>query len=102
MSNSSPPITKLDVHIHGVVLPVWFAACLLVIAIASAFILLSQLSQQRTVERELRVLQLHSADIENVLIRQEIGRREDFAEWMESNTTTQDKTKKQQRDKEKK
>lgn len=72
---------KLEVHIHGVVIPSWLAVCLLLVAILAAVSLLLSWQQQATLERELRVLQLHSADIENVLIRQGVADREDFAIW---------------------
>lgn len=76
---SDPP--KLEVHIHGVVIPSWLAVCLLLVGILAAISLLLGWRQQVILERELRVLQLHAADIENVLIRQNVAKRDDFAMW---------------------
>lgn len=76
-----PTAPKLEVHISGVVIPSWLAVCLLLVAILAALSLLFSWQQQGTLERELRVLQLHCADIENVLIRQGVATRGDFAAW---------------------
>lgn len=85
MSQDAP---RLEVHIHGVVIPSWLAVCLLSVAILAAISLLLGWRQQVTLERELRVLQLHCADIENVLIRQGIAEREDFAQWKHKSSST--------------
>lgn len=82
---------RLDVHIHGVVIPSWLAVCLLLVAVLAALSLLLGWRQQATLERELRVLQLHSADIENVLIRQGVADREDFAAWKPKNGQSKEK-----------
>lgn len=78
MTDSTP---QLKVEIKGVVFPTWLAVCLLVLSILAVITLLLAYNQQRLVERELRILQLHCADIENVLIRQGVATRDDFAAW---------------------
>jgi hypothetical protein len=84
--------TVVHFHNHGVTLPAWLA-----ISMAAAFILASltflltvielrdlrgefslKMEEQR---REIRMLQLHAQDIENVLIRAGVARRSDFAPW---------------------
>lgn len=87
--------TELKVHIHGVVIPTWLAACLLLVAVISAVSFLLSWRQQVYIERELRVLQLHTADIQNVLIRQGVATRDDFAEWKDKNSTDKKKGKSQ-------
>lgn len=76
MSQQEPQ--QLVIKLPGVVLPSWLAVCLLATAVLAAIALL--LVWQTNVDniRELRILQLHCADIENVLIRQGVATREDF------------------------
>jgi len=62
----------------GVTMPSWAAVALLVVAVAATFTLLLTLFSLREHTRETRVLDQHIMDIENVLIRQSIGKREDF------------------------
>lgn len=71
-----PP--HINLHVSGVVIPSWLAVCLLLTAILAAVSLLLGWQEQRALEREIRVLQIHCADIENVLIRQHVATREDF------------------------
>lgn len=71
-------MSETIVHIRGVVIPTWLAACLLVTAILAALSLLLTWQNQMRIERELRILQLHCSDIENVLIRQGVASRADF------------------------
>lgn len=72
---------QIKVEIKGVVIPTWLAICLLLVATLSAVTLLLNWRQQVLVERELRILQLHISDIENVMIREGIATRADFAQW---------------------
>lgn len=66
------------IQIRGVVVPSWLVVCLLLTAILSAVSSLLQWQSQLRIERELRILEVHCADIQNVLIRQGIATREDF------------------------
>ena len=75
MSDSTP---QLNVKIQGVVIPTWLAACLLITAIIAAISMLLGWRQNVILEREIRILQVHSLDIQNVLIRQGIATRSDF------------------------
>lgn len=62
----------------GVTMPSWAAVALLVVAVAATLTLLLGLFAVRDLSRELRLLDLHVKDVENVLIRERIGKREDF------------------------
>ena len=75
--------THLTVRVEGVVVPRWLAVILLACVLCGALaVLLAGLSYQQA-EREYRILQLHVADLENVLIRNGIAERSDFASWHE-------------------
>lgn len=82
MKDNVPESIQLQVKITGVVIPSWLAVVLLILAIlASVSALVSWergYKEQRILEREIRILQVHCQDIENVLIRQGIAGREDF------------------------
>ncbi len=71
-------VPQLKVEISGVVLPTWLAVCLLITAIFSAVSLFFSWEAQRQLEREIRILQVHCMDIENVLVRNGIATKEDF------------------------
>jgi uncharacterized protein (DUF58 family) len=79
-----PDLPQLNVNIRGVVIPTWLAVCLLLTAVLSAVSSLLNWRQDVIVEREIRIQQLHSLDIQNVLIRQGIATRSDFAPTQES------------------
>lgn len=90
-------------HIRGIVLPQWVAIILGAVAFVSALVLLSAVflfrdamatmtekqesalaDQQKATElltKEIRLLQLHTQDVQNTLIRHGLARREDFAPW---------------------
>lgn len=76
LPSHEPP--HINLHVSGVVIPSWLAVCLLLTAILAAVSLLLGWQQQRALEQEIRILQIHCADIENVLIRQNLATREDF------------------------
>lgn len=81
-------LPQLNVNIRGVVIPTWLAVCLLLTAVLSALSSLLNWRQDIIVEREIRIQQLHSLDIQNVLIRQGIATRSDFAPAQEPNSTS--------------
>ena len=65
----------------SVLIPSWvaiaFMSCFVLATVA--LLLVWEVSGREI--RELRSLQLHAQDVENVLIRSGVGRREDFAPW---------------------
>lgn len=71
----------LTVKVEGVVIPSWLAIVFAVIMLASIIPPILSIDQDRKIERELRILQVHTQDIENVLIRRGLAKREDFAPW---------------------
>lgn len=77
---STAPI-HLTAKIEGVVLPAWFAVSLCVVTVMATVTLLFCWMTIQSLNREIRILQLHTADMENVLIRQGIATRQDFAQW---------------------
>lgn len=88
---SPPPPLHLDVKISGVVLPTWVAVTLSVVAAFSAGIILlavvifkdaadSLATAQAAQTKEIRLLGLYIQDIENVMIRSGVARREDFTD----------------------
>lgn len=81
MPSQVDPI-ELKVHIHGIVIPVWFAVCLALSALLAtiSFLFSWQILQQ--VNREIRVLQLQLQDTQAVMIRNDNAQRRDFAPWM--------------------
>lgn len=78
MSVDDQSISPNIIQIRGVVIPSWLVVCLLLTAILSALSLLLVWQSQTRIERELRILQVHCADIENTLIRSGVASREDF------------------------
>lgn len=85
----TPPVC-LDVNIRGVVIPTWVAVVLGVMGVAAALVVLlsvvifksaadSLLQSQRDQIKEIRILDVHIQDIENILIRNRMAVREDFA-----------------------
>lgn len=67
--------TKID----GVVLPQWLAVGTGVLFLCAVILLAMMYERHRTLEREIRLLDLHIQDVENVLIRNGDAKREDFA-----------------------
>lgn len=72
----------------GVVLPGWLAlVCGLALLFSclgfliSLFLVQDKRQDIRDLTQEIRILQVHVADIENVLIRGGIAKRDDFPEW---------------------
>lgn len=65
----------------GVHLPAWLATVVGLALLFSALGFLLALFLLQNATREIRVLELHTQDVENVLIRQGIATREDFPEW---------------------
>ena len=85
--------------IEGVVLPTWLAVSVGALLVALIFVLGIVHQQQRTmaeqsaardklIEREYRILQLHIQDLEAAVIRANIAKRGDFAEWDEARQET--------------
>lgn len=64
---------------NSVMMPSWLVFCFVGAFVLSAFVLLAVWSENRTLTGEIRVLQLYVGDIQNVLIRQGVATRSDFA-----------------------
>lgn len=77
-------VPRLSVKIEGVVLPPWIALALGAAAFLSGLALILLWGVTRDMAREIRVLQLHTQDVESVLIRSGAARRDDFAIWGEA------------------
>lgn len=85
---NEPGTASLVVRVEGVVVPPWVAACVLVAGLLNVLafgavtgaLLLSR-SEARAAKTEMRLLQLHVQDVESVLIRDGIAKRQDFAAW---------------------
>lgn len=79
------------IDVRGVVIPTWVAILLSIVALSgSVIVLLSVLifktaaddlrqSQNQQI-KEIRLIDLHIQDIENVLIRNGLAKRDDFAQ----------------------
>lgn len=87
---------NLVVHQHGVIMPPWLAIGMLAAFILACLTFLLTVSELKSIHaeidqlrineidelrREIRMLQLHAQDIENVLIRTRAAERSDFAPW---------------------
>lgn len=86
--DDTPREVHLVVHQHGVTIPSWLAISMIaafVLACLTFLLTISELRAMRAdsdeLRREIRMLQLHSQDIENVLIRAGAAQRTDFAPW---------------------
>lgn len=88
---------RLVVKIDGVVLPAWLAVCLGAAAFLAAIALLLLWTITRDMSREIRVLQLHTQDIESVLIRSGTSTRDDFAAWGTAPQRTRPPTREQEK-----
>lgn len=77
--------SHLRVEIKGVVIPTWLAICFMVVALFAVLALLLVWESRLRLEREIRILQVHVQDVQNVLVRQGIADRTDFI----SNSTKQ-------------
>jgi hypothetical protein len=75
---------KLVIGPGTLVIPSWIGAALVLAFLFSAFSLLLLWNSNRTTEREIRVLQLHVADVQNVMIREGKASRSDFGSWGEN------------------
>lgn len=75
---------RLTIDRGTIVIPAWVGGLLTLAFLFSALALLLLWNSNQKTERELRILQLHTADIENVLIRQDVATRDDFASWGEN------------------
>ena len=71
----------LTVTVPGVHLPIWSVAALALAFIFTALALLLSIQELSDLRKEIRMLQLHTQDVENVLIRAGSAKREDFAPW---------------------
>lgn len=91
MSSSDRPV-QLTAVFKGVMLPSWLALSFMVtsalgmIAFLLAMFLLKDATTQlnkttQQLSKEIRILQIHAQDIENVLIRSRLADRKDFAPW---------------------
>lgn len=75
-------------QIPGAVVPGWIAAAVAIALILSAlgfllsiYLVADLRAESVELRREMRLLQLHTVDVENVLIRKGAATREDFAPW---------------------
>jgi hypothetical protein len=71
----------LTAKIEGVVLPSWLAISLAASSIVAVLALLYLAAVCGQMGREIRILQLHAQDIENILIRSNLASRKDFPVW---------------------
>lgn len=81
----------LKVEIKGVVIPTWLAACFATVSLCSVLALLLVWESRLRIEREIRILQVHAQDIQNVLVRQGIASRTDFISNSSPNTSAMSK-----------
>lgn len=88
-TGSHPIPVHLTVSVPGVHLPTWSVFALVGAFILSAVMFLLTIQEMRSLReeseslrREIRMLQIHTQDIESVLIRNGSARRSDFAPWM--------------------
>ena len=83
---------QANTTISGVVVPTWFATLFLAMFAASLLTLsvlyqrigemrIEQAARDAWANKQHELFKLHAQDIENVLIRQEQARRDDFAPW---------------------
>lgn len=86
---------EANTKIEGVVIPTRLAFVLVVLFallfVPPIVVYYQVIELQRMTlraERETRILALHIQDVENVLIRQGVAKREDFAAWPEPKPTT--------------
>lgn len=90
VSPPSPPSVHLDLNVRGVVIPTWVAIVLSAMSVLAAVIALlavilfksaadSLIMSQGVQTKEIRILDLHVQDVENVLIRNGLAKRDDFA-----------------------
>lgn len=73
--------TRTYVQFSGVHVPGWLAVVVGCALLFSALGLLLSLLVIQNQAREIRVLQLHVQDVQNVMIRNGDATRKDFAEW---------------------
>lgn len=64
---------------NSVMMPSWLVFCFVGAFVVSTFVLFLVWTTNRTLSFEVRALQLYEQDIENVLIRNGIATRADFA-----------------------
>lgn len=98
MPEEYPSNLEVKVEVKGVVLPSWLSATLVgafVVAVVTMMIMTWALLQNT---KEIRLLDLHTQDIENVLIRQGIAKRGDFAGWVTDEQQVNSHAQKQQED----
>lgn len=87
----TPLPINLEVNVKGVVIPTWVAVCLAVVTMAAAAVVLSAVlifktaadslsNSQNNQTKEIRIIDVHIQDIENVLIRNGMAQRSDFAQ----------------------
>lgn len=90
-----PPVVvngTTEVKIAGVVMPTWFAALqglAMVLSLVTFLLAIfffrdaaaAYASGAKEVSHELRILQVHTMDIEGVLIRSRLATATDFAQW---------------------
>jgi len=97
MNDSSREYVHLTVTLpsNSVMIPAW--ALLLIIAcfVVASIGLLLVWDTNRQESREIRSLQLHVQDVENVLIRSGLAHRSDMASWTEPDEPPKPKTRKE-------
>lgn len=72
---------RIVTEIQGVVLPTWLVIAAFGVFLVCAGALVQLARALDTMEREIRILQLHVRDVESVLIRSGVAQRDDFAPW---------------------
>src|SRR5687767_13486046 len=77
---------------NTVMMPAWSVKILIILFIFSCLTNLFLWIETTRGYKEIRILQLHVMDVENVLIRQGLGKRgEDFANWYNINEKTKER-----------
>jgi hypothetical protein len=72
---------------HGsVMIPSWLMACLLAMFLISSLALVLVWNESFQQTKEIRILQLHIQDLENVTVRSGAATRSDFIGWTDTAT----------------
>lgn len=81
MADERPIHLSVTLPSGSVLLPAWLVACFMLCFVFAtlAMLLLWNIGGQTV--REIRSLQLHVQDVENVLIRNKLADRKDMADW---------------------
>lgn len=77
-------VIRLTIGPGTLVIPAWLGGLVVLAFLFSALSLLLLWNTNQKLEREIRILQIHVADIENVMIREGKATRDDFGSWGEN------------------